>query len=247
MGGRRVDQGWMPIRWPCELCGAPAGASGICLPCRADLPWLGSACPGCGRPLAGPGHCARCLAEPRPWSRVIVPLAWRFPVDVLIGRFKYGGALHYGALLGRLLGECCGDRPGPSPEGLVPVPLHPARRAGRGFNQAHELAREVARATGVAVLADACRREVDARPQVGLAASARYRNLAGAFVAGDGVAGLRLAVVDDVLTTGSSAAAGTLARRQAGAAGGAGWGGARGGPAGGGAATAGPAQAGWKV
>lgn len=125
-------------------------------------------------------------------------------MDALIGRFKYAGALHYGALLGRLLSDACGGR---RLDGVVPVPLHPARLAERGFNQARELARPLARSGGLRLLDDVCRRDVATPPQAGLTARERYRNLEGAFVVVAELAGQRLAVVDDVLTTGSTAAA----------------------------------------
>lgn len=190
-------------RWPCELCGDPAGAAGICAPCHADLPWLGTACPMCARPAGDTGACPECRATPPPFRRAVVPLAWAFPVDALVGRFKYAGALHYGALLGRLLGEYCRDR---RVDGIVPVPLHSDRSRERGFNQAEELARQVALLAGVPLLRDACRRVVPTAPQAGLSARQRYRNLAGAFAAGRNLDGQRLAIVDDVLTTGTTAA-----------------------------------------
>jgi ComF family protein len=191
-----------PPRWPCELCGDAAGTVGICAPCRADLPWIGSACPGCARPVSMPAPCAECAALPRPWSAVVAPLAWRFPVDALVARFKYAGALHFGALLGRLLASCCAGR---MVDGVVPVPLHHARLAERGFNQAAELARPLAAALGVPLLDGIARRVLATPPQAGLPAAGRRRNLAGAFVAGQGAGGLRLAIVDDVFTTGSTA------------------------------------------
>lgn len=219
-------------RWPCELCGAPAGRPGLCAGCHVDLPWIGAACALCARPVSAAGQCGHCRQHPPVWSGAIVPLAWSFPVDALIGRFKYGGALHYGALLGRLLGERCRGR---RPDGIVPVPLHHARLAERGFNQATELARQVSRRVGVPVLHDACRRTAATPPQAGLAAHERHRNLRGAFAASPGVAGRQLAVVDDVLTTGSTVEALTLELLRAGAAGVEVWAVARGGTAQGGA------------
>jgi ComF family protein len=125
-------------------------------------------------------------------------------VDALIGRFKYGGALHYGALLGRLLAKACR---GGGPTCIVPVPLHPDRLAERGFNQARELARPVARAGGLPLLDGICRRSAATPAQAGLTAQQRYRNLEGAFTATADLSGYRIAVVDDVFTTGSTAAA----------------------------------------
>lgn len=204
---RRVDH-WLRRRlplWPCELCSAPAGAGGICAPCHGELPWIGAACRSCARPQLLPGRCVACLQEPSPWSRAIAPLAWRFPVDALIGRFKYAGALQLGALLGRLLAARCAVAP--PVDAIVPVPLHRSRLEERGFNQAQELARPVAAALELPVLTRAAVRLVPASPQAGLTARQRYRNLAGAFCAGECVGGCRIAIVDDVLTTGSTARA----------------------------------------
>lgn len=201
--------------WPCELCGDAAGAQGICVPCHADLPWIPAACPGCGRPGAPREPCPDCVADPPPWSRAIAPLAWRFPVDALVTRFKYHGALHFGALLGRLLRDACAGRP---VDALVPVPLHASRLAERGFNQAAELARPVARGLRVPILHGAARRARATRPQASLPEDERQRNLAGAFAAGPGVSGRRLAIVDDVLTTGTTARALAEALLAAGAA-----------------------------
>ena len=212
----KVDE-WLGLRlprWPCELCGAAAGSAGICAPCRAELPWIGGACRQCARPLGTAGRCDRCCGYKLPWTRAVAPLAWAFPVDALISRLKYGGALHFGALLGRLLADSCSDL---RPDGIVPVPLHPARLAERGFNQARELARPLARVVGAPVLERACRRTVATPPQAGLTAQQRYRNLRNAFAASSEVRGLRLAVVDDVLTTGSTAAALSRALLRAGA------------------------------
>jgi ComF family protein len=209
----RPRRRWLP-RWPCELCGEPAGQAGLCAGCHADLPWIGAACRLCARPLAAQEVCVQCLRQPPAWSRAIVPLAWSFPVAELIGRFKYGGVLHYGALLGRLLAAHCDGR---QPDGVVPVPLHRARLAERGFNQALELARPVARCIGVPILDDVCSRTAETPPQAGLAAQQRYRNLRGAFAASPRVRGRRLAIIDDVMTTGSTAEALTLELLGAGA------------------------------
>jgi len=194
---------------------------GICAACSADLPWIGPACRLCARPLAVAGRCAACRQQPPPWSRAVAPLAWRFPVDALIGRFKYGGALHLGVLLGRLLAaRLASDAAQGRPDGLLPVPLHPERLRERGFNQAQELARPVAAALRLPILDDtACARIIATPAQAGLSARQRTRNLESAFTASGLVAGLRLVVLDDVLTTGSTAQAIARALLQAGAAG----------------------------
>jgi ComF family protein len=135
-------------------------------------------------------------------------------VDALVSRFKYSSALHYGALLGRVLGEHCRAR---RPDGIVPVPLHPTRLVERGFNQAQELARPIATTIGVPIRADLCARIAPTPPQAGLPASYRRRDLQDAFTASPRARGLRLAVIDDVMTTGSTARALTLKLLRAGA------------------------------
>jgi ComF family protein len=146
---------------------------------------------------------------------VVAPLAWAFPVDALVTRFKYGGALHYGRSLGLLLAASVADRP---VHAVLPVPLHPSRQAERGFNQARELARPAAAAAGAPLWPHGCRRVRDTVPQAGLSGTSRRRNPSGAFVASARVEGLDVAVVDDVLTTGATAVAVTAALRAAGAA-----------------------------
>ena len=234
---RRVDE-WLRPRlplWPCELCGAPAGAQGICTPCRVELPWIDAACLLCARPLSTAERCDTCIADPPPWSRAVAPLAWRFPVDALVSRFKYDGALHLGALLGRLLATRC--MVAPHPDAILPVPLHSSRLAERGFNQAQELARPVASALGLPLLTRASARVLPAPAQAGLAARQRYRNLAGAFRVDGCVSGRRIAILDDVLTTGSTARALAQAVLRAGAAAVQVWAVARGGTAQGGVNT----------
>ena len=210
----------------CQLCAEPVRGIPICAGCRDDLPWISTACPRCGRPVPWPTTCGSCLSQPPPWQAAVVPFAWGFPVDRLVGRFKYAGALHHGRLLGMLLAGAVAGR---AVDALVPVPLHPARLAERGYNQAAEIARPVGRRLGVPVRASLCRRVRATPAQAGLPADVRRGNPAGAFSAARGCDGLHLAVVDDVLTTGATAAAVTRCLRRAGAAGVEVWAVARGG------------------
>jgi ComF family protein len=118
-------------------------------------------------------------------------------------------------MLGRLLADRCAGR---EPGIILPVPLHPARRRARGFNQAHEIARPIASRIGAPLRVDACCRVVDTPAQAGLSAERRYRNLQDAFRVDSGlVQDERLALVDDVFTTGSTARALAEALLRAGA------------------------------
>jgi ComF family protein len=102
---------------------------------------------------------------------------------------------------------------------LVPVPLHPRRKRKRGFNQSELLAEELGRRAGLATAAAALVRRTDTPPQTGLSAARRRANVRGAFAVRRRalVAGRTVVLVDDVLTTGATAAACARALTQAGA------------------------------
>jgi ComF family protein len=102
---------------------------------------------------------------------------------------------------------------------LAPVPLHPRKRRERGFNQAELIARELAARSGLPLAPGALVRRIDTPPQAGLSAAARRRNVARAFAVRQcaRVAGRRVVLVDDVLTTGATAQACSRALAAAGA------------------------------
>jgi ComF family protein len=211
MVGRLAD---LAIPESCQLCGRPLPGQPLCGGCRADLPWIRVACPVCARPLPEAAACGRCLRRPPPWLAAVAPLAWAFPVDRLVARLKYSGALVHARLLGAVLADAVADR---AVDLVVPVPLHPERLRQRGYNQALEIARPVARRLGLPLRFDGCRRVRAAPPQAGLPARARRGNVRGAFEAAAGIEGLAVAIVDDVLTTGATAAEAARALVRAGA------------------------------
>jgi len=182
---------WAPEQ-DCALCGALSGRTLICAACEHSLP----------RSDPAPGLVAR--------------YAYAFPVDRLVQRFKFGGDLAVGRWLGERLAERAGSRP--RPDWLVAPPLAAARMRERGFNQAHELARTVGHSLGIPVAWRGVARARDTRHQPGLGRAARRANLAGAFTCARDLRGRRLAIVDDVLTTGATAEALAAALRRAGAA-----------------------------
>jgi ComF family protein len=139
---------------------------------------------------------------------------YAFPFDALIQHCKYGGAQELADLFARALAHRL--RSLPLPELIVPMPLHAARLRQRGFNQALEIARRL----GVLLnlpCRHACRRLRDTPPQAGLDLATRKRNLRGAFVCDEDLTGKRIALVDDVMTSGSSLNELTKAARSAGA------------------------------
>jgi ComF family protein len=208
----------------CVLCGLPSGDAAICMSCRAELPRPGPCCRTCALALPDPGagQCGCCLRSPPPWDRAIAALAYRFPADRLVCRFKFQRDLCAGALLGSELLEAVRRSGHDPPDAIVPVPLHRARHFSRTFNQAELLARQLGRALMVPVRGRLLRRTRRTRAQSGLDAAGRRRNVRGAFAVAlpDGrlPARCRLALVDDVLTTGVTLAECSRALRRAGAA-----------------------------
>jgi ComF family protein len=189
----------------CLVC-AEAGADGLdlCADCRAELPWNRDACRRCALPLAPGTDCRRCLLSPPPWQRAQAAFRYGFPLDRLLPRFKFEGDLAAGALLATLL-QWSLD-PERRPQALLPVPLHRARLRQRGYDQALELARALAREARVPLLPDRLRRVRRTRAQTELGAAERRRNVLGAFALAPGPPlPAHVALVDDVLTTGATA------------------------------------------
>jgi ComF family protein len=199
---------WSGLPPTCMLCGAPGAAErDLCAACRADLPLNHTPCMQCGSPLAATAVdviCGSCLQSPPPFEQAFVPLLYEPPVDFLIRTLKYRGQLPAGRLLGEWLAEGLENRAGPWPECIIPVPLHPSRLRMRGFNQALELARPIERRWGIPVTVNAVRRIRPTVPQVQLSFEKRLSNLQGAFAVGQPLSFRSAAVLDDVVTTGST-------------------------------------------
>lgn len=216
----RIAQLALPQR--CELCVASCGRAILCDACIADLPRVDSACPVCALPVAGDRVCGACLAHPPPWSRSTAALVYAFPVDRLLQQLKYNGRLALadwaGETLAKAVGSslarrCASDRP----DKIVALPLAAARQRERGFNQAREIAVRAARATSLPLDAPLMRIAGGA-PQAALAWKERAKNVRGAFAVVKDVRGARIALVDDVMTTGATLGEATRALVRGGAA-----------------------------
>ena len=201
----------------CHLCQAPAtAAAALCRACTRDLPWLGAACTHCGLPLASAEEdtlCGTCLTDPPPFDRALMPFRYAPPIDRLIGALKFRHDLATGALLGQLLADTVAGR---TVDCLFPIPLHPARLRERGFNQAAELCRVVARAHDIPWDSHSLQRIRTAPTQHTSSRRERLRNLRGAFAWEGGTPPARVALIDDVMTTGATARAAAVALKRAG-------------------------------
>ena len=186
----------------CLLCAAGSGAALLCPECEAALPWLPvQRCRVCAIPVSGGTVCGACLAAPPCYDRVSAVFAYRFPVDALIQALKYGDHL----AVARLLGESLAQAVGPEPVDLViPMPLSAQRLRERGFNQALEIARYLGPTVKGRLCYDLVQRPVHTTAQASLPWKARAGNVRGAFVCTEDLSGMRVAIVDDVMTTGAT-------------------------------------------
>lgn len=207
----------------CLLCGASAPLKpGVdaCFGCLGDLPKPGPSCLCCGDSLvAAPGSatlCGACLARPPAFCRSTCLGPYEGGLAALVTGLKFRGQIVNARLLGHLLGRRLALETGPPPDALVPVPLHPRRLRRRGYNQAAEIARWAARECKITMRADLVVRQRHTQPQPGLGAAARRANLRGAFRCRKRPGGLRIAVIDDVMTTGATAHSLALALLRAG-------------------------------
>jgi ComF family protein len=155
---------------------------------------------------------------PSDFTRAVVPFSYAYPVDHCVRALKFKGERVYARVFGTLLANARARLEAPFPEVIVPIPLHESRYRERGFNQAHEIARFTARRLGVPVAPRALIRVVPTREQSGLPLAERINNIKGAFAPGAPLPASRIALVDDVLTTGNTASEAARALQRAGAA-----------------------------
>ncbi len=187
----------------CLLCSAAAGNDLLCPDCAAELPGLPlEHCPRCAQPGPAGTPCGRCQKQPPHFDAMLALHPYRFPIDRMIQQLKYAHQQAIAEHFGQALAGVCTDI---GAELIVPMPLHPKRLAERGFNQALEIARPLARITGLPIDSRSCRRERPTVPQEGLSPQERRRNLRNAFFCSGDFGGRHLLLVDDVATTAASA------------------------------------------
>ncbi len=192
----------------CLLCLEPgqAPALDLCSECEADFPRTGRGCAICAAPVSGPAiACAACFARRPAFDAVLAPYRYDFPLVELVHRLKYGGQVAIARILGTLLARRIAERGPVAVAALVPVPLHASREAKRGYNQAEEIARFAGELLALPVARNLASRVRPTEEQAALPAMVRRINVSGAFAVRDVEPPAAVAIVDDVLTTGSTA------------------------------------------
>ena len=191
----------------CIVCGGGAEYRDLCHDCATALPWNRSCCARCAQPLAiSTVLCGACSAKLPPWTEAKSPFVYDFPVDSLLRQLKFSRRLPNAKVLGQLMAEWIAIVNQRRPDVLVPVPLHWRRQLRRQFNQATAIARPVGQRLKIPVDGRVCRRRYRTPQQSGLPARDRRRNLRNAFVVRGDIRNAHLAIIDDVMTTGSTLA-----------------------------------------
>ena len=191
----------------CLLCQAPGIRDlDICKACVTALPRIHHFCTRCALPLPSNSAdvCGNCQQKLPYYDTALAPFHYTFPVDRLIQQLKFHGKLSNARLLGNLMADCLLQWRVDLPECIIPVPLHLRRLQARGFNQSLELGRFIGRRLNIPIDAQSVTRIKHTRPQMELPLKVRRRNVGGAFAASQSFHYQHVAVVDDVVTTGST-------------------------------------------
>ena len=194
----------------CLLCASSdANSQGICVACLADLPWYPqTSCPQCG--LASNGMvCGSCLNSQPDFDATKAVFLYAYPVDAMMLRYKYGNMLNLGDTFGEFLAEkIVLENHFKNIDLIIPMPMHPQRLKERGFNQALEIAKVLTKNCKEKLDYNSVERQTLTPPQASLPLKARVKNIKGAFKVNanklDKFQGKRIAITDDVMTTGAS-------------------------------------------
>lgn len=222
---------WLKKNQNCLLCEAQSQHLRgwiFCSECLASLPWLTQACIQCGIDLPSPqDKCGTCLSRPPEYDHSVSVFSYDKPINRMLIQYKYFGQLYYLPTFADMLAlkikanykkhlRCL-------PEIIIPVPLSIARLKKRGFNQSLELAKQLSKKLCVPYHARVITRVRDTPKQVGLSLKQRQENLINAFAFSSVnkirycVKNKRVALVDDVFTTGATLQTLSVQLKQAGA------------------------------
>ena len=212
------------VLWPstCVLCGQRGRpAQDLCAGCESELPLNTPACKCCAQPLPRSAvespRCGACLRRQPAFDTSHIPFHYGYPIAHLIHALKYRGKIACGRVLGELVAGRIRLREGGLPHCIVPVPLATNRYRERGYNQSIELGLPLERILGVPMRTDLAMRTRATREQAELSRKDRRMNVRGAFRVQRVLPGSHVAILDDVVTTGSTVNELAKALRRAGA------------------------------
>lgn len=205
----------------CVLCGKISGRSiDMCEGCELQLPWIHNSCERCGfllDPSSRHKLCGHCLSREFIFDKTRVPFLYQGKIIPLITRLKFYDQLSYAKLLGEYLARTVSAGIiSHDVEAIIPVPLHESRLKARGFNQALEIARVLSQTLRIPIDPQSCVRIKKTAPQTELSAEERVLNLQKAFWVREKLEYAKVALVDDVVTTGHTAFECAKALKQAG-------------------------------
>ena len=193
----------LTLAQPCVLCGCMSRAGLWCETCEQALPYLQAPqCIHCALPIPSGDWCGHCLSHPPKFSRSTALYSYTFPINKLIQQLKYGDQLALADTFASKLAQRL-DR-ARLPDLIIAMPLHPNKLKQRGYNQSLLLARKLAQELDVKLITHACRRVRDTPSQSSLPFKERGKNMRNAFVCEVDLSGMKVALVDDVLTSGAS-------------------------------------------
>jgi ComF family protein len=189
----------------CLLCKLTSTDIGLCQACVQSLSWQIYACPRCAAPMLENILCGQCLGTSHHCDQIIAPLRYEGSVRYIIHQFKFQEKLVFARLLSALLKQHIQTRTDfVVPDLLLPVPLHPARIRERGFNQALELAKPLAKAWGIPMYSRLLYKKYPSVAQSLLGFKARKKNMKNVFALHRLVSAQHVGIVDDVVTTAST-------------------------------------------
>lgn len=190
----------------CELCGDSGQyPSCLCQACLEDLPYLIDACYRCGIPVArGVTVCGQCPGASPVADCTITAFHYRYPLDALIKQFKYKEKIRLAVPLVDMLAKKILAHTQIMPDVLIPVPLHYYRLYRRGYNQAAILSAQLGARLGIKTDPGMVFRKRITAPMFRLNAVQRRQNISGVFELKRSCTNLNVAIVDDVITSGST-------------------------------------------
>ena len=177
--------------------------SGFCSGCYQDLPHISHGCLRCGVAVSAERQCA-CKDEDWPFSVCIAACAYAFPVDALISQLKNQHKLSISEPLGLLIAKQIQRQRIELPELLIPVPTSTQRLQQRGFNQAVEIAKVIGKQLSIPVDYTSVTRSKQSSVQKNLNKQQRSHNVDSAFILTKPISAKRVAIIDDVITTGAT-------------------------------------------